>query len=290
MIAVYLAGYGSKMSLQVSIIIPVYNAEKYLEECIESCLNQTYANTEIIAVNDGSTDRSSEILDGYSDRVRIITKENGGIASAVNAGIKRMRGEWYKKMDADDMLRPDAVENLAVAAKKIADPSIIPFMQDEIMHEDGRITRHDDDFDTDTSPFEPSLMGLSGLIHGGAVHLSLISKDVFKKVGAYNEDVTVGEDYELFLRICIGGYKFHRIPGVIYTYRKHDNQITRTYDGQRAVRKIASGVLSTLGETERKKYENGLKKYTRNKSFKSGVWYYGHLGSPAASRDRGGGT
>jgi len=80
----------------VSIIIPVYNGEKYLEETLISCFNQTYSNFEVIAVDDGSTDQSSKILKKYSDKIKILKKRNGGTASALNAGIKVMNGEWFK--------------------------------------------------------------------------------------------------------------------------------------------------------------------------------------------------
>lgn len=79
----------------VSIIIPVYNMEKYLAECLDSIINQTYRNIEIIIVNDGSTDGSAEIIDDYSkrdERIKVITKENGGLGSARNAGINVVRG------------------------------------------------------------------------------------------------------------------------------------------------------------------------------------------------------
>ena len=104
---------------RVSIIIPVFNAEKYLEECIESVLNQSYPNIEIIAVNDGSKDKSPEILDNYSDRIKIISKENGGVTSAMNAGIKEMTGDWLKLLGADDVLYPNAVEELVKIGNKL---------------------------------------------------------------------------------------------------------------------------------------------------------------------------
>ena len=85
---------------KVSIIIPVFNSEKYLEECINSALNQTYQNIEIIAVNDGSTLKiTKNILKKFSDKIIIISKENGGIASALNVGIKNAKGEWIKRLD-----------------------------------------------------------------------------------------------------------------------------------------------------------------------------------------------
>ena len=105
----------------VSVIIPIYNAEKYLQECLNSVLNQTYPEIEIIAVNDGSTDNSLEILKKYSNKLKIISKENGGAASALNAGINIASGEWIKRLDVDDVLLPEAVEELVSEAKKIKD-------------------------------------------------------------------------------------------------------------------------------------------------------------------------
>src|SRR3989304_6615985 len=107
---------------KVSIIIPVYNTEKYVQDAIESAINQTYDNLEIIVVNDGSTDESLEIIKKYEDKIKIISKENGGTASALNTGIKTMTGEWFKWLSADDILYPNSVEELISATKKIKDP------------------------------------------------------------------------------------------------------------------------------------------------------------------------
>ena len=92
-------------SIKFSIIIPVYNVEKYLNECVDSVLNQTYKYMEIILVDDGSTDSSPQICDSYAEkdnRIRAIHKENGGLSSARNAGIKNMTGDYVLFLDSDD--------------------------------------------------------------------------------------------------------------------------------------------------------------------------------------------
>lgn len=94
----------------VSIIIDNYNYGPFLEEAIDSALNQTYPNTEVIVVDDGSTDNSREIIASYGDRIISILKENGGQASAFNAGFLASRGEVILFLDSDDMLVPTAVE------------------------------------------------------------------------------------------------------------------------------------------------------------------------------------
>lgn len=94
----------------ISIIIPVYNAEKYLNCCIDSILAQTFTDFELLLINDGSKDKSGAICDGYAkkdNRVRVFHKENGGVSSARNMGLDNARGEWISFVDADDWLESD---------------------------------------------------------------------------------------------------------------------------------------------------------------------------------------
>ena len=128
--------------MKVSIIIPVYNAEKYLKECIESALAQTYDDIEVIAIDDGSTDDSLKILNSYSDRIKIITKENGGTASALNVGINAMNGEWFKWLSADDVLYPNAIEELIKEIEQMKNKDkIILYSNYDIINSDGIVTQ-----------------------------------------------------------------------------------------------------------------------------------------------------
>ena len=113
------------MSNLVSIVIPVYNAEKYLKKALDSCLNQSYSNVEVIAVNDGSTDNTSEILSSYADKIIVVNQKNKGIAGAINTGIRAMNSNWYKLMNADDILYPKCVEILISELGKIKDKKTI---------------------------------------------------------------------------------------------------------------------------------------------------------------------
>ena len=99
----------------VSIIVPIYNVEKYLIKCIESILNQTYKNLEIILVDDGSTDSCNKICDRYKKidkRVVVIHKKNGGLSSARNIGIKKAKGKLISFVDSDDYIKPNMIEEL----------------------------------------------------------------------------------------------------------------------------------------------------------------------------------
>ncbi len=99
----------------ISVIVPVYNVEKYLPECLDSILNQTFSNIEIICVNDGSTDGSRKILEKYhakDSRIKIVDKKNGGLASARNAGMKVAIGDYYSFVDADDWIDYTMLEKM----------------------------------------------------------------------------------------------------------------------------------------------------------------------------------
>lgn len=104
--------------LKISIIIPVYNVEKYLAECLESVINQSYANIEIICVNDGSTDSSPQILQLYAkkdERIRVISQSNHGLSMARNTGIEHATGEYICFLDSDDMLVETAADTVVKA-------------------------------------------------------------------------------------------------------------------------------------------------------------------------------
>ena len=109
----------------VSVVIPVYNSQKYLNACVDSVVNQTYSNLEIILVDDGSTDESGMICDEYAKkdgRVKVIHKENGGNGDARNTGYKQATGEWLVMVDNDDLLHLQQIEILLkIACEKNAD-------------------------------------------------------------------------------------------------------------------------------------------------------------------------
>ena len=129
--------------MKVSIVIPVYNTKPYLRECIDSALNQTYGDTEVIAVDGGSTDGSLDLLKEYGGSIRAVSLPGSGISAALNAGIRAMAGEWLKRLDSDDILAPGAVAALAAAAEQGAaargtgPERLVPYGDSEEIGEDG---------------------------------------------------------------------------------------------------------------------------------------------------------
>ena len=103
--------------MKFSVIVPIYNVEKYLSKCFDSILNQTYSDFEIIAVNDGSPDNSQEIIDqykaNYPQKIKAFTKQNGGLSDARNFGIQRADGDYLLFIDSDDYINPVLLQRLA---------------------------------------------------------------------------------------------------------------------------------------------------------------------------------
>lgn len=127
--------------IKVSVIIPIYNVEEYLEECLVSALNQTLKEIEIICVNDGTPDNSMSIVEKYQDdeRVVVVNKVNGGLSSARNAGMEVAKGEYVYFLDSDDYIVPECLENLYVDAKE-KDLDII-FFDAESFYESKKLER-----------------------------------------------------------------------------------------------------------------------------------------------------
>jgi glycosyltransferase involved in cell wall biosynthesis len=101
----------------VSIVIPVYNSERFLEECLNSILEQTYQNIEIIAIDDGSNDSSLDILNNFSNKIHIFSQKNQGLAISLNLGISKIKGDWLKWFSPDDIMYPNTIEILVNEAE-----------------------------------------------------------------------------------------------------------------------------------------------------------------------------
>jgi glycosyltransferase involved in cell wall biosynthesis len=251
--------------MKVSIIIPVYNAEKYLRECIDSALNQTYQDLEVIAVDDGSTDGSLELLKKYSDKITLISKENGGVASAMNAGMKIAKGEWIKQLDCDDVLHHDAVEELVSAARNLKGEvkNYVLYSNQEVINFKGGLIyeRICPDYNH-LSGFDLNVILLD--------HMSvfptttLINKSAFLEYGFYDESLPLTSDYDLLLRFCfLHGCRPHLIPKILSKYRIHQNQTSfrNLKNGRAAQDRIRGKILYKLDPVERQKYVKALKQY-----------------------------
>jgi len=252
------------MNNLVSIIIPVYNAEKYLDEAIKSCINQTYSNLEIIAINDGSTDGSAAILDKYSDCIKIISQSNKGVSVAMNAGIKVMNGVYFKPMNADDILYPKCLEWLVEELERINDKKVIVHADCDFIDGEGNFVKDWTRADRNhLSQFEQNVILLD---HDTVIHISSIySKEVFKH-GLYDESIKAAVDYELWLRLCLQyGYRLHLLEKKVGKYRRHENNLTARSlrETPNYAEDVRKKVLNRLEPKESQKYLIALKRYKR---------------------------
>lgn len=190
-----------KNDVTVSVVIPVYNVEKYLNECVDSMLKQTYSSYEIILVDDGSTDSSGSICDEYAakdNRISVIHKANGGLSSARNAGLEKAKGKYVYFLDSDDYIVEQAIKSLAEKAEN--DSSDIVFFdavsfadeEDNFKVSQNYIRKHS--YKTDKGAKVFSEMQKNDEFHS-AVPLLFIKKDLLVKnhirfkVGIYYEDM-----------------------------------------------------------------------------------------------------
>lgn len=187
----------------VTIVIPVFNGEKYIREAIGSALNQTYKNIEVIVVDDGSIDHTADICNSYGTAIRYIYKENGGVASAVNLGIKEMRGEYFSWLSHDDVYYPNKIEKQIERVLSCGDRTKIVHGNYDLYNENSVLTthmRHDETYTAER--MENSVFPLLVTAFQGCV--PLVHKSHFKRVGTFDESQTLTQDYDFFFRAMRG--------------------------------------------------------------------------------------
>lgn len=214
----------------ISVVMAVYNGETYLQSAIDSILCQTYENFELVIVNDGSIDRTKEILDSISDnRVKIIhLQKNQGAANALNIGIDHAKGEYIAVHDADDISEPtrleEQVQYLKSNPESIGVASLIKCISggtpaNELMFSE---EQYYNTLLDDVEIYNERLFRCY-LCHGSVLY----SKDLFKKIGGYNPKYNICYDYDLWLRMF--DYKtIQKIPKVLYNYRIRSDSLGKS--------------------------------------------------------------
>ncbi len=252
---------------KVSVIIPVYNSEKFLKFSIESVLNQSYSDIEIISVDDGSTDESLKILRKYENKISIIEQNNRGLTSALNAGIKKMNGKWFKWLSPDDVLEPHAIETLVNHAKKLGDNTIVYSNWEIIDQENNKLRDFSESNYNELGNFEFNVRLLDGQQIN--VNTTLIPSSLFEKgclMKDHEDPVVV--DYDFFLRAGIlFGTRFHLVPESLLKYRIHTNQLSHKNISKTLsyLSEIKNQVLSQLDESKKEQYLSALKEYDKKK-------------------------
>jgi len=205
--------------MDASIIITSYNYEKYIEKTIKSCLNQdTEYSFEIIIVDDGSTDRTSRILESYSGSCRIFSMQNCGVEKASNFGIRKSEGEFIVRLDADDLLNTNYLQNTISYMKVFANDFLYTNYHD--IDENGNVVKT-----SDLPVFNVNEIFLRGDFLASG---TLYNKSSFIESGGYNEDYkNCGlENYELILKMISERKKGILLEEILFKYRRHSTNMS----------------------------------------------------------------
>lgn len=214
----------------VSIVIPIYNGANYMREAIDSALAQTYSNIEVIVVNDGSTDNSEEIALSYGNRIRYFKKENGGVSSALNLGIKEMQGKYFSWLSHDDVYYPDKIATQVKAIEHFSDKKCIVICDSEFIDKDSKpLSKKSKLFINSNKVIISWKEGLHGLLlHGSFNGCSLlIPKVAFEQCGVFDEKLRFNQDGFMWIKLLLCGYSILYTPKVCVKSRIHKCQVTQ---------------------------------------------------------------
>jgi len=210
----------------VSIIIPVFNGANFLREAIESALAQTYRPFEIIVVNDGSRDegKTRDVALQFEPHIRYVEKENGGVATALNEGIRASNGEFISWLSHDDLYVPDKLEKQVefIFSKNLT--NTIVFSDEEWINTQGKPLGRTSHV---SYPPEEFLFYLirDCFLHGCSL---LIPRNAFQACGTFNPALKTVQDYEMWLRMAHAGFSFAYLPVITGKSRVHPGQDSHT--------------------------------------------------------------
>lgn len=213
----------------VSVIVPAFNAERYLGEALQSVLGQTYPHLEVLVVDDGSADRSVEIARGFGDRVRVFTQANGGPAAARNRGLENAKGAYVSFLDADDTWLPDKTERQVAFME--AHPEVGVSYGPCLFVKNGReLTR----IGWEPEKFPEGWIFEHLLLERGFISINtvMVRRRCLERVGSFNESLRTAEDTNMFLRLA-RQCRFGFIPDPLARYRWHETSLTKRTDVER---------------------------------------------------------
>ena len=250
---------------KVSVVIPCYNAERYIRECILSVLNQSYACIEIIIINDGSTDNSlNEIAKIQDERVKVINQSNQGASVARNNGLKHATGDYIQFLDADDFLDPHKISNqMQLLAQYSYVDDILVFGKWVSLKEN--ITQpslnNQKIWHTYQNPIEMLLdMAIIRCCLPPIVYLT--PRKLIDKAGLWNEELTMNDDGEFFARVLNHAQKLVYCEDAISIYRSTPNSLSKRMSDKAAFSEIESliQVSEILRERPTERTDEAIKK------------------------------
>jgi glycosyltransferase involved in cell wall biosynthesis len=214
-------------SPQISVTLSIFNGEAFLDQAIASILAQTFTDFELVVVDDGSTDRTPEILKSLSDpRLRVLTQPNAGLAVSLNRAIWRSRGRLIARMDADDVALPERFARQVAYLDSHPEVGVLGTGSEEITPA-GRVV------DRVVPPAEDAEIRRVLIRRNPFVHSSIMARrEVIERMGGYNERLTVAQDYDLWMRAA-ALTRFANLPDPLVRRRLVPGQVSRVRDSDR---------------------------------------------------------
>ena len=212
--------------MQVTVLMPAFNAERYISEAVESVLSQTYTDFEFIILNDGSTDNTLSIIRDYAkrdSRIRVIDQPNSGMGTALNKGMRLARGDLIVRMDADDVMLPNRIERQLDFMKANPDVAVASCLVYYINRQSRIIGRSTSNLRS-RRDFEMYIKGgrLIGVSHPGVI----MRKSVVLEVGGYRPQFWPADDIDLWMRIAERGHLIIVQQERLLKYRIHSGSIS----------------------------------------------------------------
>lgn len=212
----------------ISVLMTVYNGERWLAEAIESVLNQTYSDFEFMIANDGSTDGTLEIAERYAaldSRISVISHPNWGISRSVNHALELLKTDWVARFDADDLMAPNRLERQLAFIEQYPDLAVGSCWARYIDSHGRVVGEYKNDL---TTPEILSQRLAEGKVIYAVQSGSIIRKDVVQEVGGFRTGFDISEDTDLWNRIAERGYLVLVQPEFLLDVRVHPNSVTRT--------------------------------------------------------------
>lgn len=248
--------------MTLSIIIPIYNAERYFRECIESILNQSYCEWEVIVINDGSSDNTRDLLDEYQKRdgrIKVFHKENEGVAIARNVGLKQATGDYTLFCDADDVMLPEALQAIADNLKQ----NPVDYLRYEFKTIDAQ---GHDIYPNYEAKRRQKYAGKT--VDAATCITDIVRSEFFLWSGAFNKQIieehyltflescTYNEDTLFMLRFFCNSKTHSYLASICYGYRKYDGAVTAKFTEKnfRDVMDVFKNIMLNL-PTERRLHE-----------------------------------
>src|SRR3990172_4814958 len=205
---------------RASVLLPVYNGEPFLREALDSMFGQTFHDFELIAIDDGSTDRTADILRSYTDaRLKVFGQEHLGLIPALRHAHRRATADYLARMDADDRSHPDRLLRQVECLDRHPEIAVVT-CRCRLLNDEGRdVGLYTPDLSDD---LELDLAAGNPIVHGSV----MIRRQAFESAGAYTEPP---EDYGLWIRMAAQGRRFHVLDEALYCFRTHSDRYSLTH-------------------------------------------------------------